>query len=115
MIDDRLPTSNGKLIFIHSNDEHEFWSALLEKAYAKCVVEIFVAYLLHMLSLGRLYGSYEALKGGKTSEAMEDFTGGVVETLDLTKADHSLFKRIEKCAKKASLMSTSIALVLFQT
>ena len=40
---------------------------------------------------------------------MEDFTGGVVESYDLKKEDDSLFTKIEKCAKRASLMSCSIA------
>merc|ERR1719334_101602 len=65
IVDDFLPCIDNKLAYIHSESKNEFWSALLEKAYAK------------------LHGSYAALKGGTTCEAMVDFTGGCSEIYKL--------------------------------
>jgi len=57
----------------------------------------------------RLNGSYEALQGGCTAEAMEDFTGGVTETINLQQdAPKDLFTVMCKAFDRKSLMGSSI-------
>ncbi|XP_034034423.1 calpain-5-like [Thalassophryne amazonica] len=98
VVDDQLPTINEELIYCHSKCNNEFWSALLEKAYAK------------------LAGCYESLEGGNTGDAVVDFSGAVAETINLEegayykdqqKQDH-LFDDLYKVYDRGGIISCSI-------
>ena len=94
VVDDRLPTRNGKLIYLKAKERNEFWSPLLEKAYAK------------------LYGSYKALEGGLTIESAVDFTGGIPEMIDIANLSmdkETLFYEMRKAYKNKAFMSCSLS------
>lgn len=88
VIDDRLPTINNKLIYLKSSTINEFWSALLEKAYAK------------------LYGSYKHIEAGQISEALEDMCGGLSESYYAN--NPHIFDIMEMSYQRKSFMGCSI-------
>ena len=49
-------------------------------------------FLCLFFSTCRIFGTFEALKGGNMAEAMEDFTGGLTEPYELNDAPKHLFK-----------------------
>ncbi|XP_061733521.1 calpain-3 isoform X1 [Nerophis ophidion] len=86
-IDDLLPTCNNDLIFLSSPQKHEFWSSLLEKAYAK------------------LKGGYRALDMGFPHEAMVDMTGGVAEVLNVSLLPRDLPVLVRQMLAKGALIN----------
>ncbi|XP_063872789.1 calpain-9-like isoform X1 [Scylla paramamosain] len=93
IIDDRLPTFKGRLVYLHSTDPSEFWAALLEKAYAK------------------FYGSYEALQKGFTTRALQDLTGGIVQSFSLTMQERFLtYQVLNSAVPRSTLLIASINL-----
>ena len=97
VIDDKLPTRNGNLIYLKAEDPNEFWSPLLEKAYAK------------------LNGSYTALEWGQSIDASVDFTGGIPEIIDLSNQGierERLVKNMVKAYENKAYMSCTLGVSL---
>ncbi|KAI0216947.1 Calpain-5 [Lamellibrachia satsuma] len=98
VVDDLLPTHDGKLIFTHSPENKDFWLPLLEKAYAKVL------------------GSYDHLGEADMVEILEDFTGGLGEVSDISPDDDSqerLFRTLKEEVDNKSLMLAVISAPMF--
>ncbi|XP_029026785.1 calpain-9 isoform X2 [Betta splendens] len=87
MIDDLLPAKDHTLIYLSSPDRNEFWSSLLEKAYAK------------------LKGGYRALDMGFPHEAMVDMTGGITEVLTISSLSKDLPAFLTYLLSKGALIN----------
>ena len=97
VIDDRLPTRGGQLIYTRSKEKNEFWGALLEKALAK------------------LHGSYKAIESGKFCEGSVSLTGGIPEMIKLSdfeskneKEEERLYKILKKAVNNKAFIGTSL-------
>ncbi|KAJ8966206.1 hypothetical protein NQ314_003686, partial [Rhamnusium bicolor] len=91
VVDDKLPTYKGRLVHLHCSNKTEFWAALLEKAYAK------------------FYGCYEQLAQGSTTRALQDLTGGIVQSFGLTHQDRFLtFQVLNSAVPRSSLLIATI-------
>ncbi|XP_032902102.1 calpain-A-like isoform X1 [Amblyraja radiata] len=90
LVDDYLPTRIGQLIYAKSEASNEFWPSLFEKAFAK------------------LHGSYKAIEGGWTLDALTDLTGGVGEIYRFSEyADRyeELYDHLAAASRKNALMA----------
>ena len=95
-MDDLLPTRNNKLLYLKAEEPNEFWTPLLEKAYAK------------------FYGSYQALESGTAIESAVDFTGGIPEYIDIsediqTQDVQEIFVNLLRAYESHNFLSCSMA------
>lgn len=82
------------LYFARCRDDNETWVPLLEKAFAKA------------------HGGYDALSGGQTGEAIEDFTGGVtteIYSTNILNKDKFWKEELSKCGKEFMFDGTDAA------
>lgn len=97
VVDDMLPfwQETGKLVYASNTGRpNEMWAPLLEKAYAK------------------MYGNYENLEAGLTTDALIDMSGGLKEDFNLKKLSDSelegLWQILYQGYHKNSIMGCSI-------
>ena len=68
--------------------------------------------LTNSLSLNRLYGTYESLHSGFTTKALQDLTGGIVQSFSLSTQDRLLtYQVLNSAVPRSTLLIASINIV----
>eukprot|EP01127_Copromyxa_protea_P006068 TRINITY_DN1587_c0_g1_i3.p1 TRINITY_DN1587_c0_g1~~TRINITY_DN1587_c0_g1_i3.p1 ORF type:complete len:922 (-),score=203.17 TRINITY_DN1587_c0_g1_i3:56-2821(-) len=76
-VDDRIPVNDRlEVTFSKCLDKREFWTPIIEKAYAK------------------IHGSYQAIESGNTADALGDLTGEVSEIMSKVSDTDSLWEKL---------------------
>ena len=65
-----------------------------------------------MSLIARLYGTYEALHSGFTTKALQDLTGGIVQSFSLNSQDRLLtYQVLNSAVPRSTLLIASINIV----
>ncbi|XP_064073538.1 calpain-A-like [Vanessa tameamea] len=91
-VDDRLPVRGGRLVASRALLPDDFTLPLLEKAYAK------------------LHGSYAALRGGSVARALQELSGGVVQSFAPPRQPRALlFQVLNSAVPRSTLLVATVA------
>ena len=63
----------------------------------------------------RLHGSYEAIEGGQTMDALVDLTGGLAERYELKGADPSMYRHLHRAHKSGAFIVCSRKVSFYRT
>ncbi|KAJ8712015.1 hypothetical protein PYW07_004857 [Mythimna separata] len=90
LVDDRLPAAGARLLAAPPRHD-DFTLPLLEKAYAK------------------LHGSYAALRGGSVARALQELSGGIVQSFSLRAQPRALTFQVLNSAVPRSTLLVAVA------
>ncbi len=65
-------------------------------------------YYEHLNTTFRLHGSYEAMEGGQTMDALVDLTGGLAERYEIKGVDPNMYRHILRAHRAGAFITCSI-------
>lgn len=65
-------------------------------------------------TFSRLHGSYEAIEGGQSMDALVDLTGGIAERYELTEHTQELYLKLSRAASAGAFITCSRKVILIR-